>query len=40
MTTAQRDKLALLGGAEWVRQRIDKAKTPNASLSGLPLGKD
>ena len=29
MTTAQRDKLALLGGAEWVRQRIDKAKTPN-----------
>lgn len=36
MTTAQRDKLALLGGAEWVRQRIDKAKTPNAKLSGCP----
>jgi len=29
MTEAQRDKLALLGGAEWVRQRIDKAKAPN-----------
>ena len=36
MTTAQRDKLALLGGAEWVRQRIDKAKTPNAGVTGLP----
>ena len=34
MTTAQRDKLALLGGAEWVRQRIDKAKTPNAGNEG------
>lgn len=33
MTTDQRDKLARLGGAEWVRQRIDKAKTPNASLN-------
>lgn len=30
MTVAQRDKLATLGGALWVRQRIDKAKTPNA----------
>lgn len=29
MTEAQRNKLALLGGAEWVRQRIDKAKAPN-----------
>lgn len=29
MAEAQRDKLALLGGAEWVRQRIDKAKAPN-----------
>ena len=29
MTVAQRDKLATLGGALWVRQRIDKAKTPN-----------
>ena len=26
MTAAQRDKLALLGGAVWVRQRIDKAR--------------
>jgi len=26
MTEAQRDKLARLGGAEWVRQKIDKAK--------------
>lgn len=26
MTAAQRDKLARLGGAEWVRQRIDKAR--------------
>ena len=29
LTVGQRDKLALLGGAEWVRQRIDKAKAPN-----------
>lgn len=29
LTVGQRDKLALLGGAEWVRQRIDKAKSPN-----------
>ena len=26
VTVAQREKLARLGGAEWVRQRIDKAK--------------
>jgi hypothetical protein len=26
MTEAQRAKLARLGGAEWVRQRIDKAR--------------
>ena len=26
MTEAQRDKLTRLGGAEWVRQRIDRAK--------------
>lgn len=40
MTESQRDKLALLGGAEWVRQRIDKAKAPNAALrgaEGVPL---
>ena len=34
MTEAQRDKLALLGGAAWVRQRIDKAKAPNAEIRG------
>ena len=26
MTAAQRGKLARLGGAEWVRRRIDKAR--------------
>ena len=26
MTQGQRDKLARLGGAEWVRQRVDKAR--------------
>lgn len=26
MTPAQREKLARLGGAEWVRSRIDKAR--------------
>ena len=34
LTVGQRDKLALLGGAEWVRQRIDKAKAPNVELTG------
>lgn len=34
MTEMQRDKLALLGGAEWVRQRIDKAKAPNVEVPG------
>ena len=28
LTQAQRDKLARLGGAEWVRKRIDKAREP------------
>ena len=28
MTQEQREKLARLGGANWVRQRIDKAKEP------------
>lgn len=32
LTVGQRDKLALLGGAEWVRQRIDKAKAPNVEV--------
>ena len=26
MTTAQRDKLARLGGPKWVRDKIDRAK--------------
>ncbi len=34
MTEAQREKLARLGGAEWVRGKIDRAKEPNAKLSG------
>jgi hypothetical protein len=28
MTPAQRDKLAKLGGAGWVREQIDQAKEP------------
>ena len=30
VTLTQREKLARLGGAEWVRGKIDKAKEPNA----------
>lgn len=29
MTQAQREKLERLGGAKWVRDRIDRAKEPN-----------
>lgn len=29
MTLAQREKLAKLGGAPWVREKIDKAKLPD-----------
>jgi hypothetical protein len=28
MTPAQKEKLATLGGAPWVRNKIDKAKEP------------
>lgn len=28
MTVVQREKLARLGGAPWVREKIDKAKLP------------
>lgn len=28
LTTEQRDKLQRLGGAQWVRARIDRAKEP------------
>lgn len=34
MTQAQRDKVERLGGAAWVRDRIDRAKEPNAKLRG------
>ena len=30
MTARQREKLARLGGAAWVRQRIDKARDPES----------
>ena len=29
VTAAQREKLERLGGAKWVRDRIDRAKEPN-----------
>lgn len=38
MTEAQRDKLALLGGAKWVRQRIDKAKASNVATKRTDYG--
>ena len=34
VTVAQREKLARLGGAEWVRGKIDRAKEPNVEFSG------
>ena len=34
VTVAQREKLARLGGAEWVRGKIDRAKEPNALAQG------
>jgi hypothetical protein len=33
LTVGQRDKLALLGGAAWVRQRIDRATTGNTTTA-------
>lgn len=30
VTASQREKLERLGGAKWVRERIDRAKEPNA----------
>ena len=36
MTEGQRGKLQRLGGAKWVRQRIDKAKSPNGKVTGAP----
>ena len=34
MTAAQRAKLERLGGAKWARDRIDRAKEPNAEVRG------
>ena len=34
MTPAQREKLERLGGAKWVRDRIDRAKEPNVIAQG------
>lgn len=36
VTVAQREKLARLGGAEWVRGKIDRAKEPNARSEARP----
>ena len=36
VTVAQREKLARLGGAEWVRGKIDRAKEPNVEGNRLP----
>jgi hypothetical protein len=30
LTVAQRDKLELLGGADWIRARIDGARLPKS----------
>ena len=32
VTVAQREKLDRLGGAKWVRDRIDRAKEPNVKV--------
>ena len=40
MTPAQREKLERLGGAKWVRDRIDRAKEPNAEITGRTLAKN
>lgn len=34
MTPAQREKLERLGGAKWVRERIDKAKATERKDNG------
>ena len=40
MTPSQRERLERLGGAKWVRERIDRAKEPNADVTGLAPRKD
>ena len=39
MTPAQREKLERLGGAKWVRDRIDRAKEPNAGIHRAAKGR-
>lgn len=39
VTVAQREKLARLGGAEWVRGKIDRAKEPNTLIMFARLPK-
>lgn len=34
MTAAQRDKLGRLGGAEWVRRKIDRAAVKDSFTTG------
>lgn len=36
MTTEQRSKLQRLGGAPWVRKKIDQAKEPDEPVSQRP----
>jgi hypothetical protein len=38
MTPAQREKLERLGGAKWVRERIERAKEPNDKAQGEAQG--
>ena len=40
VTPAQREKLDRLGGAKWVRDRIDRAKEPNAEITGRTLAQN
>lgn len=39
LTQSQWDKLAALGGVEWLRKKIDKAKTVGASAKVPSEGK-
>jgi hypothetical protein len=40
MTATQKTKLANLGGPEWVRKMIDRAKAPKAQQTGRTSGAD
>ena len=40
LTETQRDKLKRLGGAGFVRKQIDRAKEPNADVTGLAPRED